>query len=738
MIPPSLDHNTSTLNVPRSFGEDGGHFYKYYDDISNELDEDLVKSLKSQLDGILIFAGLFAGVNSTFLALTLPQMKADPSDDTNALLLHISRGGNEAIQSSADLPSVSFSPPPGIYPVNVLLSMSLTLALLSSFLAVLGQQWLIQYRKRSGGGAEHQRWEQLRRHLGAERWRLEPLLDDILPGLLQLGMIIFCASFIIYLGTLDRSMCIIVAAPIGLVVAILLAVALCAAWDQWCPFKSPLSRLMQRTFIPLGGLVLRFFATCYHAGIASIAWFSYYLGFILGIRSSQDQSRKSCASTRHQIQTETWGEGLIRRSPESIDRLKLIALKRVIAVSEDPRALTHALLNMRAIYKKEDLEGLIGDAELSDRLRRLIRRACDDGTRLAEGVFDAEQARIIGSSFLYLVLSGGSMLDILSVTEKATFSHKPPDDETAMMDFLENAQLVGSATVAESENPCVTCCSCVELRLCGGLMSGVSGWALSTRSIYLGCLTFAVQKYDGRGSLQLLCILSSLVNLLKEGSNARHGRIQSMERKMEILQGLPDLYSGTKQACQMGRLVGEALATSASIWEGRPIHDVYVYLFKEGCFLADLYGEGLESILENAGSLLISIDQSILAPQVSASTKEKHAGDCTRIIDILTEVLLEPSRTYPRRLRIYNATASSIVSYFKWLDSKRTSQFRPGLSKLLRRLLPFVDGTCLPNPDTLLSGAPDGSSPDLVARYQMNYSALRELYSTLENSLDRH
>lgn len=41
--------------VPEHFGEDGGHFYRYYDDIADELDEDMVTRLEAQLDGTLIF-----------------------------------------------------------------------------------------------------------------------------------------------------------------------------------------------------------------------------------------------------------------------------------------------------------------------------------------------------------------------------------------------------------------------------------------------------------------------------------------------------------------------------------------------------------------------------------------------------------------------------------------------------------------------------------------------------------
>ncbi|KIO18412.1 hypothetical protein M407DRAFT_31916, partial [Tulasnella calospora MUT 4182] len=230
---------TEMPDMPKEFGSDGGHFYRHYDELAEELDEDLVTSLKAQLDDILIFAGLFAGVNTAFLAFTLPQMSADPADDTNALLLQIALGGNGSIASAADLPSASFTPPPRIYPINVLFSVSLTLALLSSFLAVLGQQWVVYYRKRGGGGPEYQRWEQLRRYLGAKRWRLELVLDDVVPSLLQLGLVIFCIAFALYLGTLSQSLNRVIAWLLGVAAATILAMSTCSAFDPWCPFKMP-------------------------------------------------------------------------------------------------------------------------------------------------------------------------------------------------------------------------------------------------------------------------------------------------------------------------------------------------------------------------------------------------------------------------------------------------------------------------------------------------------------------
>lgn len=55
MARPFPEKLTTLPHVPKQFGEDGGHFYKYYDELAEELDEDFVTRLKSQLDGILIF-----------------------------------------------------------------------------------------------------------------------------------------------------------------------------------------------------------------------------------------------------------------------------------------------------------------------------------------------------------------------------------------------------------------------------------------------------------------------------------------------------------------------------------------------------------------------------------------------------------------------------------------------------------------------------------------------------------
>ncbi|KAG8937416.1 hypothetical protein FRC00_005888 [Tulasnella sp. 408] len=214
------------FEIPRpveEFGQDGGKFYRCYDALAEEIDEDMVKGLKEQLDGMLIFAGLFAGVNTAFLALTLPLLSADTADDisallaqNNAILIQVLTGRNDTVPTAAPLPSAGFSPSRDILAINALFSLSLAFAIISSFLAVLGRQWLVYYQKRSGSGPEKQRWEQLKRFLGAERWQLDRILDDILPSLLQIGLIIFCVSLILYLRRLSPAISVIVGIPIAL------------------------------------------------------------------------------------------------------------------------------------------------------------------------------------------------------------------------------------------------------------------------------------------------------------------------------------------------------------------------------------------------------------------------------------------------------------------------------------------------------------------------------------------
>ncbi|KIO21812.1 hypothetical protein M407DRAFT_28629, partial [Tulasnella calospora MUT 4182] len=316
-------------------------------------------------------------------------------------------GGNSTIRSADDLPSATFTPSPGIFPVNVLFSLSLTLAIISSFLAVLGQQWLVYYRKRSGGGAEYQRWEQLRRYLGAQRWRMELILDDVLPALLQLALVIFCVAFVLYLRTLSKTIYYVITTPMAAALAILFLIAVAASSDQWCPFKSPLSHLVQSSgqafsrhklvqafkwefdkegllygiiIIPLAVVFVLPSILIAYLALLAIRLIRNAKTFLVHRLWNRSQSSPELLSLGGDVWVEAWKvynaiENIIDGLPrpgEGIAQLRAVAAKRVLCTSEDFNALIYTGINLLAIKEKESARHFLEDDAVHDRLDELM------------------------------------------------------------------------------------------------------------------------------------------------------------------------------------------------------------------------------------------------------------------------------------------------------------------------------------------------------------------------------
>ncbi|KAG8961079.1 hypothetical protein FRC05_006385, partial [Tulasnella sp. 425] len=372
-------------DIPKEFGQDNGEFYRHYDALAEELDENMVKSQKEQLDGLLLFAGLFAGVNSTFLALTLPLLSASPADDTNALLrennailLQLALNRNESFPIPSPLPSESFSVSGRALTVNILFSISLTFALMSSLFAVLGRQWLVDYRSRSGSGDDNQRRERISRYLGARGWGLEWLLGDLLPTLLQIGLILFGISLTIYTSTLNPTVAKIVGAFLGTGMAFLVCIGIFAIWDPYCPLQTPLSRMITHltpvalqltitvvglvAFVAFAAICAVFVAACpATVALAPLYWIGVAVYYMVGMPYRQsiiavpwfivDQQRRTF---RFLIRSRfppriaplvQYG----KRMGVSLTTLQAEAVARVISYSDDRSAFAHAISNLLSV-----------------------------------------------------------------------------------------------------------------------------------------------------------------------------------------------------------------------------------------------------------------------------------------------------------------------------------------------------------------------------------------------------
>lgn len=406
------------------------------------------------------------------MAFTLPQLSADPAEDTNALLFQIMLGGNGTIRTPADLPSASFTPPAGAYIINVLFSMSLTLAILGSFLAVLGQQWLVYYRKRGGGGAESQRWEQLRRYLGAKRWRLELVLDDVLPSVLQIALVIFCIAFILYLNTLSDSLCYTIAAPLCGAGAIIVLTAFCAAWDYWCPFKSPLSHLLQyvlRGLVEVLGRIVGIFGS--YAAV-TLGWLIYRS------RGGEAQLKSWMSHVGDEARSVSeWLKTRCLRTADATDYLKVVSLKRVLCTSEDPSALIHSATAVQSISQSQLLTHILNDIEIRGRMEAL------DTISFSSVMFYSTervtlQNTAIARSLFHIALMVGSVEDFLHSDDRSLLKSQT-DDQAYASQALEKLDDKFASFIPMKrfsvDTECPECSHCITMDYCMSLVSMIAG-----------------------------------------------------------------------------------------------------------------------------------------------------------------------------------------------------------------------------------------------------------------------
>ncbi|KAG8949938.1 hypothetical protein FRC00_007932 [Tulasnella sp. 408] len=404
---------SEAVEPPHEFGQDGGKFYRCYDAFAEEIDEDMTTGLKEQLDGLLVFAGLFVGANTAFLAFTLPHMSADPADDTNALLqqtnailLQMALQRNISAENLVALPSATFSPPKDLFVVNVLFAVSLSFALISSFLAVLGRQWLVYYRKRGGGGPDRQRWEQFRRYLGAERWRLELVLDDILPTLLQIGLILFCTAIVIYLDTLDGTLSRIVGGLLAGALGLLLALDLCVS-----TLRAVLTSILG-------------------AHLTVLEEYDPNSTLVTLLTSTRDRLRDT-PTPLDVPKVLPFG-----REDEDPEQLKLKAIKRVIKTSDDPIPVSHATANIIAIEDRDTLQELWSDEEFCRRLIELSRVSGEKTTQhhshSPATTNSSAGPRLTCGALIHIFLMGSKDLALPASRSTSSFFRTPQGSPSAL------------------------------------------------------------------------------------------------------------------------------------------------------------------------------------------------------------------------------------------------------------------------------------------------------------------
>ncbi|EIN09475.1 hypothetical protein PUNSTDRAFT_143031 [Punctularia strigosozonata HHB-11173 SS5] len=220
-------------------------------------DTAMVEAYTTDIDGLLIFAGLFSAVLTTFISQVYPQLQQDNTQLSAQILGDISRQlqnistNQAATATSAPSSSAPFTPSRTFIIVNALWLMSLLSALAPVLLGLFVKQWLREYitwtRISPHDVALHRREY---RHDAFQKWQVGNIATA-LPALLQLSLVLFFAGLIVLLKSLSDTLMIVVSAAVGAIMFCVVAVLVLPAFRKDCPYRSPLAWTLVRVAIAL-------------------------------------------------------------------------------------------------------------------------------------------------------------------------------------------------------------------------------------------------------------------------------------------------------------------------------------------------------------------------------------------------------------------------------------------------------------------------------------------------------
>ncbi|KAG7098379.1 hypothetical protein E1B28_000337 [Marasmius oreades] len=168
----------------------------------DELDEDLVKGYKEDIDTLLVFAGLFSAVVTAFTIESYQWLQENPAETTVELLRQIAQQMSTSSQSSPAVPPPPhFTPSSSVIRINTFWFLSLILALVDALFGLLCKQWIREHKRqintRTPGQALALRWL---RYQSFDRWHVHSILAS-LSILLELALFSFFAGLLELLWT---------------------------------------------------------------------------------------------------------------------------------------------------------------------------------------------------------------------------------------------------------------------------------------------------------------------------------------------------------------------------------------------------------------------------------------------------------------------------------------------------------------------------------------------------------
>ncbi|KAJ6516697.1 hypothetical protein C8R47DRAFT_402692 [Mycena vitilis] len=211
---------------------------------AEKYDRGLVESWKSDMEGMLIFAGLFSASLTAFLIESYKTLNPDSGDTTALLLAQIS----QQLAASANgtpfqiPPAVPFTPPTSSLVCNTLWFISLGLSLTCALIATLLEQWARDFLHRadirSAPVVRARVFSFL--YYGLKRFKMHTVVE-IIPLLLHISLVLFFVGLVAFLVPVNVALTAVVGVILATVTIIYGILTLLPLVHLDCPYRTPLS-----------------------------------------------------------------------------------------------------------------------------------------------------------------------------------------------------------------------------------------------------------------------------------------------------------------------------------------------------------------------------------------------------------------------------------------------------------------------------------------------------------------
>ncbi|KAJ7164102.1 hypothetical protein C8R46DRAFT_1278085 [Mycena filopes] len=242
--------NRDANQIPTQFATKQDHeaasakMWTIYVSEAEKYDKALVASWRSDMDGMLIFAGLFSATLTAFIIESYKSLSVDSGDMTLVLLNQISQQLAAAANGSEiSLPaSEVFVPSVASIICNGLWFTSLGLSLSCALVATLLEQWARDFLHRADMRSSPVIRARVYSYLyyGLKRFNMHTVVE-VIPLLLHASLLLFFAGLVAFLLQVSNIICGLAAAILASMFFIYTSLTILPLFHLDCPYRTPLS-----------------------------------------------------------------------------------------------------------------------------------------------------------------------------------------------------------------------------------------------------------------------------------------------------------------------------------------------------------------------------------------------------------------------------------------------------------------------------------------------------------------